>query len=236
MSLQIGGLAKISTVDFPGVLACVVFLRGCDLNCFYCHNRRLIEGADHSGDLTEAQLWDFLEKRRGLLDGVVFSGGEPTLYPELPEALARARALGYRVKLDTNGQNPDRVAEILRRGLIDYAAVDVKGSAEDYAALFGGGADALDRVLQTLELLRASGMDFEARTTLFPGLDGPALLALAERMPRVPHWRLNFFRRPDPPRAGFEEALEARVLSQNEITLLERGLYAAQPGLIRETE
>lgn len=99
-----GGMQRSSTIDFPGALACVLFTRGCDLDCFYCHNRELIAG---DGDqLAEAAVFSFLEKRRGLLDGVVVSGGEPTLQPDLEEFLRRVRPLGYRVKLDTNGRRP----------------------------------------------------------------------------------------------------------------------------------
>ena len=99
-----GGMQKSSTIDFPGTLCCVLFTRGCDLDCFYCHNRSLISAKGPA--LLQEDVWSFLERRRGLLDGVTISGGEPTLQEDLPEVLRRLREMGYKTKLDTNGQRP----------------------------------------------------------------------------------------------------------------------------------
>ena len=114
--MRIAGLEKFSTVDFPGSLAAVVFAAGCNYRCFYCHNRAILNCPPL---LSEAEVFAFLEKRAGLLDGVVFSGGEPALQSDLPQWLARVRALGYRTKLDTNGSRPETLRALLNAELLD---------------------------------------------------------------------------------------------------------------------
>ncbi|MEG1993755.1 MAG: anaerobic ribonucleoside-triphosphate reductase activating protein, partial [Oscillospiraceae bacterium] len=125
-----GGIQKVSTIDFPSVLSCVVFTKGCNLDCFYCHNRSIIENS--AENISEEDVLSFLEKRKGLLDGVVVSGGEPTIQDDIGDFLSKVRSMGYKLKLDTNGQNPEKVKEILGGGLCDYVAVDIKASRQKY--------------------------------------------------------------------------------------------------------
>ncbi len=223
------GLAKCSTIDFPGKLSCVVFFRGCDLDCFYCHNRQLLTSAPAPEDIPWEEVSAFLRKRRGMLEGVVFSGGEPTLRPQLPRLIREARDLGYRIKLDTNGQRPCAVRALLEAGLLDYAAVDWKAVPAAWGEVCGG---SWERARETILLLLESGLPMEARTTLYPGLTAGELLELAGGLPPLPRWRLNLFRRPETIRPGDEERLQAPALGPAQLRLMEDALKKAQPGVI----
>ncbi|MBQ5568364.1 MAG: anaerobic ribonucleoside-triphosphate reductase activating protein, partial [Oscillospiraceae bacterium] len=125
--MKIFGLQKMTLLDFPGCVACTVFLGGCDFRCPFCHNFELVDGTAKPL-MTDEELISFLEKRRGLLDGVAFTGGEPLLSKELPELMRKIRALGFKTKLDTNGYHPSRLRPMLEEGLVDYVAMDVKNS------------------------------------------------------------------------------------------------------------
>ena len=159
------GLQKMTLLDFPGRVACTVFLGGCDFRCPFCHNFELADGTAKPV-MDDAELFAFLEKRRGLLDGVAVTGGEPCLHPELPELLRRVRDMGYAVKLDTNGAHPDRLEAILREGLADYVAMDIKNSPEKYARTAGLERLDLAPVRRSVQLLMASPADYEFRTTV----------------------------------------------------------------------
>ena len=163
--MEIHGLQKMTLLDFPGRVACTVFLGGCDLRCPFCHNFELVDGSAPPL-MDEGELLAFLQKRRGLLDGVAVTGGEPCLRPDLPELLRRIRALGYAVKLDTNGTHPDRLAAILREGLADYVAMDIKNSPEKYAQTAGLQQFDLAPVRESVRLLLAGDADYEFRTTV----------------------------------------------------------------------
>lgn len=220
-----GGIQKLSTIDFPGVLSCVVFTRGCDLDCFYCHNRELIT---REGDaLSEEEVLGFLQKRVGLLGGVVISGGEPALWPDLPQFVAKVRALGFQVKLDTNGQHPDVVTRLYDEGALDYVAVDVKALPADYASVCG----APGFPEQTVQALLARNADFEARTTLYPGFTIEQLSALFGLFPVLPRWRLNFFRMPAMFKAWDERRLKGHALTKGEIQAALPMLTQIQPNI-----
>ena len=163
--MKIHGLQKMTLLDFPGRVACTVFLGGCDFRCPYCHNYELADGSAKPL-MEEGELLAFLEKRKGLLEGVAITGGEPCLHPELPELMGKMKALGYAVKLDTNGAHPDRLAAILREGLADYVAMDIKNSPEKYARTAGLKALDLASVRRSVELLMAGNADYEFRTTV----------------------------------------------------------------------
>ncbi len=220
----ISGVQRCSTIDFPGSLACVLFAAGCDLDCFYCHNRGLLTGAPA---LPGETVMGFLERRRGLLDGVVVSGGEPTLQRDLPDFLARLRAMGYRTKLDTNGQRPKAVP----LELVDYVAVDWKAPRQAFPGVCGAGEEGYDRARATLLRLLEAQIPCEARTTLYPGLTGAELLALAAELPPLPRYRLNFFRMPENFRPRDRERLALHALTPGEIKDLEGELRRVQPNL-----
>lgn len=173
--MKIHGLQKMTLLDFPGHVACTVFLGGCDLRCPYCHNYELATGKVPP-IMEEEELFAFLKKRKGLLDGVAITGGEPCLHADLPAFMAAIKELGFPVKLDTNGTHSDMLAEVLRLGLADYVAMDVKNSPAKYAVTAGMAAQLpapgtpepawLAQIFKSIEILKSSGIDFEFRTTV----------------------------------------------------------------------
>ncbi len=170
--MRIHGLQKMTLLDFPGRVACTVFLGGCDFRCPFCHNYELVDGSAPPV-MEEGELLSFLRRRQGLLDGVAITGGEPCLHPDLPRLMRDIRALGFRVKLDTNGNHPERLAEILREGLADYVAMDVKNSPEKYAMTAGLPALDLGPIREGIALLMGSGVPHEFRTTVVRELHQP---------------------------------------------------------------
>ena len=163
--MKIHGLQKMTLLDFPGRVACTVFLGGCDFRCPFCHNYELIDGTAEPL-MDDAEFFTFLGKRHGLIDGVAVTGGEPCLHPGLPDFLARVREMGFMTKLDTNGYHPDCLREIFSRGLVDYVAMDVKNSPEKYAATVGLEEIDLGPVRESISLIMESGVDYEFRTTV----------------------------------------------------------------------
>lgn len=226
--MNIAGIQRTSTIDFPGTLACVLFTRGCDMNCFYCHNRELLFSGEN---IPAAEVLSFLQKRRGLLEGVVVSGGEPTLQPSLSGFLKLLRDMGYKVKLDTNGQRPEVVYHLCAEGLLDYCAVDWKAPETDYGSVCAC-PDGFQKAKQTLLILQESGVGYEARTTLYPGLTMPELLSLSAALPPLPRYRLNFFRMPESYCAEDEMRLRKRALTPGEVKAFLPELTKRQPNVI----
>jgi pyruvate formate lyase activating enzyme len=177
LSLPVGGLVPLSTLDWPDHLAAVVFLKGCPWACPYCHNPDLQHGQGQPGGFE--RVLELLDRRRELLDGVVFSGGEPTRHPDLAVALGEVRALGFETGLHTGGAYPERLARLLEAGLVDWVGFDVKAPWGQYDRVTGR-AGSGERARRSLELLVASGVDYELRTTVDPRLlDGAAIESLA---------------------------------------------------------
>lgn len=169
--MNFDGLQKMTLLDFPGKIACTVFTYGCNFRCPFCHNRGLVlDGA--TNQYSDADILAFLKMRQGLLDGVCFTGGEPLLHPDLGEFIRRVRDLGFAVKLDTNGSFPERLEALLKEGLLDYVAMDIKSSKEGYAAAVGIEDFDIAPILKSVELLTESGIDFEFRTTVVRELHG----------------------------------------------------------------
>ena len=162
--MKIVGIQKLTLLDYPGKVACTVFLNGCNFRCPYCHNAELLGDAEEV--MTVAGLLAFLRKRQGILEGVCITGGEPTLHPELPALLGEVRALGYAVKLDTNGYRPEILEAVLNQGLVDYVAMDLKNGPESYAETVGLAQVELAKIRQSIRLLMDSPVDFELRTTV----------------------------------------------------------------------
>ena len=176
--MNIHGLQKLTLLDYPGKVACTVFLAGCNLRCPFCHNSELIDAGAAEPVMDDGQLLDFLKKRQGMLDGVAFTGGEPLLRPELPALLRRVRELGYAVKLDTNGTLPEALGRVLDEGLVDYVAMDVKNSPERYAETCGTETFEMAPVCASIDLLRAGkAPDYEFRTTVMAELHDEASFA-----------------------------------------------------------
>lgn len=164
--MRICGLQKLSMVDYPGKLAATVFTGGCNLRCPFCHNALLVTRLSESPEISEAEVLRFLESRKGLLDGVVLSGGEPLLQPGAAHFLGNVKAMGYHIKLDTNGCYPQALRQILEQGLVDYVAMDIKNSPERYAETVGLTSFDLAPVEESIALLRQSSIPYEFRTTV----------------------------------------------------------------------
>ena len=170
--MKIYGLQKMTLLDFPGKVACTVFLGGCDFRCPYCHNFELAEGT--APPVMEVpELLAFLKKREGLLDGVAFTGGEPLLHRELPDLLRNVKEMGFAAKVDTNGAHPDLLRQILSEGLADYVAMDIKNSPGKYAVTAGRETLDLAPVRESIRLLLSGSTDYEFRTTVVAEFHGP---------------------------------------------------------------
>ena len=173
--MKIAGLQKMTLLDYPGKVACTVFLQGCNFRCPFCHNSDLLDGVGQTS-LTQQELLAFLGKRRGLLDGVCITGGEPTLQPDLPQLLEEIRALGFSIKLDTNGSRPEVLRRLVERGLVDYVAMDIKNGPASYAVTAGMAESLLPRVAESMRFLLSDAVDYEFRTTLVDELHTEATI------------------------------------------------------------
>ena len=163
--MKIVGIQKLTLLDYPGRVACTIFLDGCNFRCPFCHNAELLNPVIEP-IMTVEELLTFLQKRRGILEGVCITGGEPTIHPELSQLLRDIKSLGYPVKLDTNGYRPRSLGALLEEGLVDYVAMDLKNSPDGYGEAVGLSAPDMERVGESIRLLLDSGIDFELRTTV----------------------------------------------------------------------
>jgi len=174
----IGGLQKTSLIDFPGKVSCVCFVSGCNFRCPYCHNPDLVQ---HPGNafLDENSFLDFVRERQGFLDGVVISGGEPTLQNDLPAFVSRIKKAGYAVKVDTNGSHPHMIRDLIEKRLVDYIAMDIKTDPSLYPLFMKRGIDP-DCIRTSIKLIMASGIPYEFRTTCVrPIVDAGAVETIA---------------------------------------------------------
>lgn len=225
----IGGLQKFSLLDYPGHLAAIIFTQGCNFRCHFCYNPMLVrppdvtyasaptdqqggaEAKDHQQRLSD--LFVFLRSRAGKLEGVVITGGEPTIHSDLPDFIRQIRELGYKIKLDTNGTNPKMLAKLIEEQLIDYLAMDIKGSPARYNEVAGvevypvksplerGAAEPqfnrvnLENIKKSAKIVIGSGLPYEFRTTLVPGLvDKKDIKAMGELIPGAKKWYLQKFK------------------------------------------
>ncbi|MBQ9911017.1 MAG: anaerobic ribonucleoside-triphosphate reductase activating protein [Lachnospiraceae bacterium] len=164
--MKLCGLQKMTLLDYPGKVACTVFTGGCDLRCPFCHNALLVTELDEAEEIGEEKLFSLLNKRKGILDGVAVTGGEPLLQPDIIPFLEKIKALGYAVKLDHNGTRPALLKEIIDRKLVDYVAVDVKNCREKYGITAGVPDIALEPFEKTVDLLLSGNVPYEFRTTI----------------------------------------------------------------------
>ena len=164
--MKIYGLQKLTLLDYPGKTACTIFTGGCNFRCPFCHNALLVTDIDSSNTYTEEEILDFLAKRTGLLDGVCITGGEPLMHNGISEFIKKIKELGYKVKLDTNGTFPKKLAELLENHLVDYVAMDIKNSKEKYAQTAGIKNLNLSDIEKSINILKLSDIDYEFRTTI----------------------------------------------------------------------
>lgn len=177
-----GGFQKLTLLDFPGKVACTVFTKGCNFYCPFCHNANLVDLGEEQ-NIPQEEVLSYLKKRTGILEGICITGGEPLLHPELPEFIARVKELGYAVKLDTNGSFPDKLKQLAEEKLIDYVAMDIKNTMENYPKTSGCETLDLDLINQSIDFLMNGTLDYEFRTTVTQELHSVSdISAIAKRI------------------------------------------------------
>lgn len=159
----IGGLQQTSLIDFPEKISAIIFTQGCNFRCSYCHNPELLKA--QNTDYSFEKIMEFLKKRIGKLDGVVITGGEATLQNDLPECISKIRELGFEIKLDTNGTNPEMLQNLINQGLVDYIAMDIKAPLDKYFDITGLNFNT-EKIMQSINIIKSSGVEYEFRTTV----------------------------------------------------------------------
>jgi len=226
----IGGLEKLTLLDYPEHLAAIIFTQGCNFRCHFCYNPMLVlprEGGDEKNkkekgfsQLSLKNLFLFLSERFGRLEGVVITGGEPTLHPDLPSFIKNIKKIGYRVKLDTNGTNPLMLAQLIKDKLIDYIAMDLKAPFSKYQTVVGVPVDC-NNLQKSVKIIMASGLPYEFRTTVVPGLLLPDDFAvMGESIKGAGKWYLQRFK-------SDTDLVDAEYQAQAAYTLKEMEGFAA---------
>lgn len=185
--MLLGGLQKTTLIDFPGRVACTVFTIGCNFRCPFCHNKDLVSLKSFKKAklevISEDYFFEFLEKRKKTLDGVCITGGEPTIWIDLPDFCEKIKDLGLEVKLDTNGSNPKMLKELIKKKIVDFIAMDIKAVFEDYSKAV---KVKLPAPIESIKLILQSGLEYEFRTTVVPGIhDKKNLTCLAKQLKRL---------------------------------------------------
>jgi len=194
--MRIVGIQKNSFVDYPGKIATVLFTPGCNFDCYYCHNRHIIEpGYTPDKEYSAEEILDFLSKRKGLLDAVVISGGEPTLQPGLKDFMLSLREAGFLVKLDTNGTKPGVIEDIIRSDAANYIAMDIKSPFYMYDAICGVRVNK-EAIAASIKVIMESGIDYEFRTTVIPQISAENIIEMAEMIRGAKSYVLQQYRKP----------------------------------------
>jgi len=168
--VKIGGIEKTSLLDYPGKISTIIFTYGCNLRCTYCHNPELVvEEFNEEKSVSESELLKFLESKKGKIDAVVITGGEPLLHPDLEDLIVKIREMGFLIKLDTNGLLPSNLRALIKKGLLDYIAMDIKYPADDYPVMTGI-SSIMNKIKDSIRIIMDSGVDYEFRTTYVKGI------------------------------------------------------------------
>lgn len=192
--MKLNGLQKTSLIDFPEKICCVVFLKKCNFRCPFCFNPDLVKETKGLGEISEKEFFKFLQTRKGLLDGVCITGGEPTLNPELIDFIKKIKKEGFLVKLDSNGSHPELLKKLLNAKLLDFIAMDVKGEIEKYDEITNCKVNK-KAIKESIELIKNSGIDYEFRTTIVPKfLKEKDLMQIAEELKGAKKFVLQQFR------------------------------------------
>lgn len=190
--MNIVGLIKNSFIDYPKHISCVVFTPGCNMNCWYCHNRSIINMTE--GTIPEQEVFDFLKTRVGLLDGVVVSGGEPTMQSDLFDFISKVKELGFKVKLDTNGTSVETVKRLVDANLLDYIAMDVKAPLDQYNKVTY--VPDIEELKRAISYIQTCGVDYEFRTTFLPNLTKDDIMQILETVKGCKNYSLQAYVKP----------------------------------------
>lgn len=164
--MVISGMQKLTLLDYPGKTACLIFTQGCNFRCPFCHNRDLLDDENHCEEVFEEDVIKYLNKRKGLIDGICISGGEPLLQNDLEDFIIKVKKMGFLVKLDTNGSSPSKLKRLIDKGLIDYVAMDIKNDFTKYDKTAGIEKIKTDNIKRSIQIIENSGIDYEFRTTI----------------------------------------------------------------------
>jgi pyruvate formate lyase activating enzyme len=217
--MDIAGLAKTSTIDYAGKIACVVFTAGCNYKCWYCHNKELLSNPLL---LDEHEFFSFLKKRASMLEGVVISGGEPTQQKDLLSFALKIKEMGYSIKLDTNGSNPKVLSNLLQNSAVDYVAVDYKAPFNRYLSVCKHDAAG---VQECAGILQKSHISWEMRTTVIPQLNAGDLIAMSREFLKLPLYALQRYR-------PIDDDESSAIYSPSQICEFARMLKGYQPNVI----
>lgn len=221
MIMEIGGLQKTTLIDYPGKIACTIFLIGCNFRCPFCYSAELVlpEKIKNQPRIDEKELFRFLKERREYLEGVVICGGEPTIHSDLSDFLLQIKKMGYLIKLDTNGTQPDVIKKLIDKKLVDYIAMDIKAPLEEekYAVASGVKVD-LEKIRQSIALIKNSGIDYEFRTTVVPTIHQlEDLLNIAQAIAPAKKFYLQNFR---PEKTLNENLLQVKPFSETDLEMI----------------
>jgi len=195
-SINIKGIQKTSMIDYPGNIVSTVFLSGCNFRCPFCHNPELVLD-EIKEDVDVNEFLSFLESKKGWLDGICITGGEPTLDPGLKDFMSKVKHLGMKIKLDTNGTAPDILKDLINEGLVDKIAMDIKASLENYESVTKTKVDII-KIRQSIEILKSGKVDYEFRTTIVPGhFDEAEAHAIGKLLKGAKKYCLQQFRNSD---------------------------------------
>jgi pyruvate formate lyase activating enzyme len=219
--MKIGGLQKVSLSDYPGRISAILFTQGCNFRCPYCHNPELVDPSRFSETIPETEILSFLERRRGKIDAVTITGGEPTLQPDLLPFIGNIREYGYLIKLDTNGSRPDVIGNILDAGYVDYIAMDIKAPPVKYPAITHSEIDP-ETIRRSISLIVASGIDYEFRTTVVQSLlNASDIAGITGMIKGAQRYVLQAFA---PTKALDQRLLQEAPSSREELTRIAKGI------------
>lgn len=237
----IGGLQKLTLIDYPGKIAATVFLAGCNFSCPWCHNPELVlpKKIKKAKKISKKYFFDFLKKRKGLLDAVVICGGEPTINKELPDFIKRIKKMGYLVKLDTNGSDPKMLKNLIKKKLIDYVAMDIKAplitkslklKTKNYDEATGVKIN-LNKIKESIKIIKNSGIDYEFRTTMVPKL--LQLKDIAEIAKQLKGDKIYYLQQFKPEKTIDSKFRKTKLFSQKQLKVIQKECEKYLPTKIR---
>lgn len=214
--MKVGGFQKFSLIEYPGKICAVIFTQGCNFRCWYCHNPELVFPELYSPEIPLIEIYDFLEKRKGKLEAVCITGGEPTQHADLIEVMKRIKDKGFLIKLDSNGSRPEVLKTMIELNLVDYLAIDVKAPLEEYSKIVGWQVPA-EKLKKTIQLVIDANVDYEFRTTVVKSLVREDLQKIADSIKGAKKYYLQKF---SPLRLGDDKQHKEETYNDKELNRL----------------